>query len=155
MLCARDHFNPLAQVRVQVNCDALSRSCCPMHGAGGAGRLHGATHSPEAADTFPLSNSRPGERPGFITWACDKTNPSKSQIYSLMNVYAKFGVHSGGGRLSHHVMKVLSSESVPEAARQEAIERSTRGEAVANSSVPQKPAHAFDHQAAIPHAPRV
>src|SRR5215831_9773998 len=81
-------------------------------------------------ETFPLNPKRSDEYPGFMKWCRQHTGLSTTQIISLVKIYEKFGHRRADTRLSQRVMAVLSTNSVPEAARDEAIERSLRGEAL-------------------------
>jgi hypothetical protein len=84
-------------------------------------------------ETFPTNPRRARvERPGFMKWCKQSTGLGESQIGALIRSYEKFGQHDRAGqKLPYHVMRILAADSVPEAARQEAIERKASGGKIA------------------------
>jgi hypothetical protein len=83
-------------------------------------------------DTFPRDPNNPTRnRLGFMKWCKHHTALSQGQITKLIQIYRKFGHHStGNDPLPHRVMQLLSVDTVPDSARDEAMERKARGEVV-------------------------
>lgn len=88
----------------------------------------------KAAETFPINEKHPPERPGFLKWAKEVTGLSQGQISSLLQVHKKFGHHGRDHRLSGNVMKLLSADSVPASARLEAISRAEKGQKIGHAT---------------------
>jgi hypothetical protein len=83
----------------------------------------------KARETFSTDPKRTrDERPGFIKWCQQQFGLGGHHINSLIKVHEKFGGHRDAPRLSQKVLRILATDSVPDSARQEAIERSGRGE---------------------------
>src|SRR5262245_21396892 len=84
----------------------------------------------EARSSFSENPKRPGQWPGFTTWAKHATGLSDHHITTLIMIHQKFGQHRGSDQLPQRVMRLLIRKGVPESARIEALDRAQRGEHV-------------------------
>jgi hypothetical protein len=82
----------------------------------------------KARETFPVNAKRPHERPGFLKWASQESNLSRTTIINLLQIYEKFGGRGSKHQLAGNVMKLLVQKDVPESARIEVRDRAERGE---------------------------
>ena len=86
-----------------------------------------------ARDTFPLQvKGFVKARPGWEKWARKETGLRRTFIYSLIRVADKFGGSAtvNTAKISGKILILLARDKVPEAARQEIINRANSGERI-------------------------